>query len=450
MPGSDTETPTSQDATSTEDSATEPSVTEPVTQPNTDCVIEVNAELSEQIATVGIVTFTTDLGAVDGGYVEFGPDEQYGQRAPLNVDATDYRTLMLGMRQSTEYHYRVVATSGGSVCTSGDAVFTTGSAPEGVPTPMVTVTSASDVTPGYVVTSNQRYIVIYDHTGELVWWYQTPIMMVTSARMAWDGQAIFARDGNPGGTGAGSVVRVTMDGLSQESVSVPLGHHDSSPSPDNGMLFLTGGGTDGCGMVRKLSAAGELTDVYDVRQAFAGAAMSGNDPCHCNSIHYNSADQSITFSCLNQNAYVKISEGGDLIWVLGGDDGQSTFSGDVTWSRQHGHHMIDPTHIVFFNNNGSGMGGGGMGGGSSLAVEIELDLDAMTATRIWEYDGNDSSQTLGDVQRLPTGNTFVTYCNSGGLHEVKTDETLVQTWAFSGGVGYASHRESLYGPPPEL
>ena len=276
------------------------------------------------------------------------------------------------------------------------------------------------------------YILIFDHTGELVWWHQSSVGGVTRARMAYDGQAIYARDGNPGASATGGKVeRVSMDGLSSEPISVPSGHHDMTTSPDNGILLLVGGGGDGCSQVEKMSADGSTSIVYDLRDAFGDAFQTGNDPCHCNSIHYNTGDDSISVSCLNQNAFVKISAAGELIWVLGGNGTQSQFTGDVQWSRQHGHQMLSPTKILFFNNNG-------LDGGQnvpSLIVELELDLDAMTATRGWTYEGGESSMTLGDVARLPNGNTLVTYCNAGVWHEVDADRNLVQRWEFPGGTG---------------
>lgn len=449
--------PTTTSASTTTDPTTTGATTTDVetVEPNTECTLDVNVEMSEQIGTVAITTLTTDLGAVDGGYIEFGLDTQYGLRAPLDLSAESYRTLMLGMRQSSDYHYRVVVTSGDKACASADATLTTGAAPQGVPKPTLGVTDASGVMPGFIVTSNQSYILIFDHEGNVVWWYKTSINSVSSARMAWDGKSVFGRDPNPGANSGGAVVQVAIDGSSEKSLTISTGHHDLTATPDNGILLLTGEGTDGCSMIRKLDAEGAVSDVYDVRNAFGDSFKTGNDPCHCNSIHYNSADSSISLSCLSQNAYVKISEDGQLLWVLGGNNNQSHFTGDITWSRQHGHHMIDPNHILFFNNNGNspagGMGGGGGGTAvSSLAVEVELDLDAMTATRTWEYDGGESSGTFGDVQRLPNGHTFITYSNAGVMHEVTTDKALVQSYSFSQGTGYASHRESLYGPPPEL
>lgn len=430
----------------------EPDVSGPVpAQPTTACEFDITAEISEVIGSVGIVTFTTDLGPVDAGQIEFGETEDYGMVAPLDLEAPGYRTLLLGMVEQTVYHYRLVVQSGSDICVSSDAEILTGTRPPEVGLPTLSPPIVEGAETGFLVTSSQSggggtptgWVVIYDKQARPVWWYRSPITGVTRARMSWDGKSIFARDGNPAGSQPGQVVRISMDGLELEPIEVPTGHHDMSVTPDNGVLFFTSDGSDNCDNVTKRSADGTLTPLYDVRQAFGDAFSGGiQDPCHCNSIHYHEQDDTITFSCLNQNAYVKITQSGELLWVLGGNNGQSHFEGDGSeWLRQHGHDLVADNRLVFFNN------GGGMMAGTSLAIEVELDFENMTATRVWTYDGDNSSQTLGDVQRLPNGNTLVTYCNAGAIHEVDSAGELVQSWTFSNGVGYVDHRSSLYGPP---
>lgn len=445
-----------EDAGGTPEPAPEPDAVEPTpsvpSEPTTSCTIELTAGLSDVIGSVGIVSFTTDLGPVDAGQIEFGETEDYGLVAPLDLEAPGYRTLLLGMAAQTVYHFRVVIQSGSDVCVSDDAQLLTGPVPAEIGLPHLSPPIADAAAPGFLVTSSQTgggagapsgYVVIFDQRGRPVWWVRTPITGVTRARMSWDGKYMYARDGNPAGNNMGQVVRVSMDGLEQEALSVPYSHHDLSVTPDNGVLFFTSDGSENCDYVTKRAEDGTLTPLYDVRQAFGDAFDGSNpDPCHCNSIHYHEADDSITFSCLNQNAYVKLTQAGELVWVLGGSNGQSQFSGDgAEWTRQHGHDLVAEDRLLFFNN------GAGMTNGNSLAIEVELDFETMTATRVWSYDGDDSSQTLGDVQRLPNGNTLVSYCNSGTLHEVAADGTLVQVWTFPGGVGYVDHRASLYGPP---
>lgn len=429
------------------------------------CEVHVEATRSDAIGTVAIVTVTTPH-ALDEGYIEFGPDQSYGLRAPLNVQASDYRTVLLGMRQQTDYHYRLVARSGESGCTTPDAVFSTGSAPARVPRARLSSASLPNMSqvappaaaPGFIITSTftgsanrgqnePGYVLIYDSMGELVWWYELFIGSVTKAAMAWDGQSIYARDGNPSGNPGGKLVRITMDGLDEQELTVDTGHHDLAVTDDNAVLLLAGQGRDGCDRIEKLSAQGELSLVYEIRDAFGDSFEAGRDACHCNSIHYHPVDDSITASCLLINAYLKITSHGELVWLLGGSEGQSHFSGDIDWNAQHGHHLINPERLLFFNNGGLQETPRTGVAPTSLAVELQLDLEQMTATRVWTYDGGLFSQTLGDVQRLSNGNTLVTYSNAGVLHEVDSQGELLQTWAFPDGIGYASHRTSLYGRP---
>jgi hypothetical protein len=58
------------------------------------------------------------------------------------------------------------------------------------------------------------------------------------------------------------------------------------------------------------------------------------------------------------------------------------------------------------------------------------------------------SAVLGDVQRLPNGNTLVTYSNSGTVVEVDGQSNIVARFT-TGSMGYSTFRETLYGPPPK-
>ena len=72
----------------------------------------------------------------------------------------------------------------------------------------------------------------------------------------------------------------------------------------------------------------------------------------------------------------------------------------------------------------------------------------MAATMVRDYTGTAASATLGDVQRLPGGNTLVTYSNDGTIVELDPSWNAVQT--FSVRVGYSNWRPTLYGPPLRL
>jgi hypothetical protein len=57
---------------------------------------------------------------------------------------------------------------------------------------------------------------------------------------------------------------------------------------------------------------------------------------------------------------------------------------------------------------------------------------------------------MGDLQRLPNGNTVIGYSNKGVLQEVNADGIMLQEWTWPRGasLGYIEKRATLYSPPP--
>jgi hypothetical protein len=83
------------------------------------------ATISSAIGTVGIVTFTTDLSNPASAHIDFGLKTSYGLQAPVDLSATNYRTLLLGMKQSKNHHYRVIVENASGQCTGSDSSLTT-------------------------------------------------------------------------------------------------------------------------------------------------------------------------------------------------------------------------------------------------------------------------------------------------------------------------------------
>jgi hypothetical protein len=87
----------------------------------------------------------------------------------------------------------------------------------------------------------------------------------------------------------------------------------------------------------------------------------------------------------------------------------------------------------------------------SQAIEFMLDASgsSLNASQAGSYQSSSGahSDSLGDVQRLPNGNTLVVFSNNGRIEEVDPSWNVVQTLTASS-FGYANWRETLYGPPP--
>jgi hypothetical protein len=164
---------------------------------------------------------------------------------------------------------------------------------------------------------------------------------------------------------------------------------------------------------------------------------------HTNAIVYYPHDDTYTLSDRNPNLFVKIDRQGELLWQFGGNCSTAPAAKCATasWMVNHGHHLLENDHFLFFNN------GQGTTGSTALEYALTETDTTLTANLVWSYSASGvTSMVLGDVQRLPSGNTLVVYSNEGEIHEVDAQENLIQVFSTTS-FGYANYRETLYGPP---
>jgi hypothetical protein len=174
--------------------------------------------------------------AVDGRRGGTALDTSYGMVAPVDLTAATYRTLLLGMKQSKTYHFRIVATGESAACSSADQTLTTESLGTGLPKVTVSTKSASSpVYGGFLLTGkaisapNGASAYILDADGNVVWAYPFP-KDVTGIRMSYGAQAVWINSVNTP-SGQATVHRISMDGLTDEdmsSVLAGLHHHLAS------------------------------------------------------------------------------------------------------------------------------------------------------------------------------------------------------------------------------
>jgi len=395
----------------------------------------VNDELSSAIGTVGIVTWSTTVEPVTEAYIEFGLDTNYGMQAPVDLAAPEYRTLLLGMKASSEYHFRIVAKDKTSEYQSEDYTLTTGPVTNLAQVLEHNVDNGGARAGGYIVTglyqsTIDRFIggaksalaFIIDADGDIVWWYPSQLSNISRARMSYDGKYMWMISvGND--LVSNGVERVSMDGLDSRVFSVPA-THDITAVTGEVMAFLSGD-FNGCVVLTEITPDGTTDPIYDTNQIFGGGF------CHANAIRYSETEGVYTLSDLGQ---------GDIIWVNRETRSLvqrlSEFSFD--WGHhQHGHHLLDNS-IVLFNN------------GLRITQEISLDPSTKQSSQVWQYGTTYNSEVLGDAQRLPNGNTNVTYSTAGRIHEVGPDGQRVMEIRFSASIGYSLWQKSLYGPPSDV
>lgn len=411
--------------------------------------VHVQLELSRAIPTVGVLTWEADV-AIDSATVEFGRSPgDYEYTAPVDVADPDQPVFLLGMKADTDYYARLVANHGGETLTSGELSITTGPVPNGLPGIEVNDLRRDDVYGGFSISCNlstEGYAFIYDADGDYVWWHAllgTSVEGCSRARLSFDGKYVWI--GNLNNLGSeGALLRVTVDGLHSESYSLPGRHHDFAVLPNDDILYFerkSGGGADGSegpDVIKELDPeTGDSQELYDQSTDFSDAESGA----HTNYITYVPELEAISFSMRSLNTIGVISyPNPELMLVFGGSE--SDF--DISWNVQHGHQLTDDS-LLLFNNEADVSGS--TPGASSAVVEYRYDAEAREAEKVLEYAPGNTSFVMGDVQRLPNGNTLVTFSTQGVIHEIDADGELLREIS-TDPVGYVQQQESLYGPPP--
>lgn len=423
------------------------------------CTFMINGVPATEMPTVGVVDFTvTGLSStVTGGVIQFGLDTNYKLEAPLDVQAANYKTLMLGMKQKKAYHYRIGVSTGSEYCYSPDTTIQSGSLRNGV-AELSNKSVTGTVAPGFMVTAAGNTATIYDKDGDAVWGYAFTtggaggIAGIFSAKMSYDGKHMIARDLGPfDETAGGKFFRVSMDGSGLTDFDAKGGdHHDFTILPGNKIAYIakeTKGTYDKIYVIDD-DGKTEATALVDLKPFIDAYPQTGTEKSHVNAIHYWPERKIYTLSNRESDGLIVVSDTGQFVMGIGKEANASfptitaegTSGGNQVWRVQHGHDLYEDNKLLVFSNGNMGMG--------STSHVLHYTISGETATKDWEYTAMGSSGTQGDVQMLPNGNVLITSSNTGNIHEIDSSQKLVASYK-SGSFGYVTHRPTLYGPPPQ-
>lgn len=389
----------------------------------------VAATLSPKIPTVGIVSWATDLAGVTKAEIDFGLDDKYGMTAPVDLKEPSYRTLLLGMKAAKTYHYRIRATGAGGTCVGADNTITTG-ANNGGQSVTLTPPAAPKAFGGFLLLSNPADggASIVDKDGDTVWYYATN-SDTSSVRLSYDGKYMWTLRANCCTDTGANVHRISMDGMTDEDLSSKFtgANHMLEILPDDTVAFFSYG-SNGCDDLKEYSpTTGTVKTIVNT-----GKANGSTKSCHTNQVQYSPKDDTLVFSDLSSSSVTKVKRTGETVWVLNG--AKSTL-GTLWTGVQHGINILDVDRLLVFNN-------------PSTAIEITIDVAAKKATKVWSAKAPTATPILGDVQRLPNGNTLIMPSSSGSGVEVDAMGAVVQSYRTSNGnYGFIEKRATLYGPP---
>ena len=427
-----------------------------------DCTFTVSRkEISSKMSTVGIVEWSTTLADLTSAQIVFTLDNaapdilNRGGVAPVDLAKPSYRTLLLGLKQSSTYTFHIEAASGNSICKSSDFSLPKTGILSGVGAPKRTATNPSAQAGGFIITSgglNDDGAYIIDADGAVVWRAASPILC-SRAHMDYEGNNMWMLSLNVGNF-AGEMRYVSMDGQTSRNSVSGLGdtHHDFTVLPGKiAALSWAGDGSDPeSNLVEHASdGSGTTTTAFKIgANLYAGAPPSfpgGNSTYHANYVLYHPEDDTFTIADRNPHVIVKVKHDGTPVWQIGGScaDAKAPKCVSDTWKVNHGHDFDKGNgNIVIFNNREE----------PDLAHVLEFQITetstSIATTLVKDFDSGFKSYTFGDVQRLPNGNTLMTFAEVGQILEVDSSWNTVQVLeAASKLYGYAEWRQTLYGPP---
>jgi Arylsulfotransferase (ASST)/FlgD Ig-like domain len=188
-------------------------------------------------------------------------------------------------------------------------------------------------------------------------------------------------------------------------------------------------------VIRELDAAHNVVfeweswDHYSITDAATlDLTAPSIDYVHCNSVELD-ADGNILISSRHLDEITKIDRTtGDIIWRMGGSRNEFTLIGDTQWfTRQHSVRRTPSGTLTVFDNGNLSTPQ------ESRALEYEIDEGNKTATLVWEYRHMPAlyAAFTGSVQRLPNGNTMISWGNLGVVTEARPDGTTAFEMSFA-------------------
>ncbi len=421
--------------------------------------LDLDLTQSEAIPTVFTATVDGEASGLDGAWVEYGLGGEFGLQAPLDLDAElPWEVELLGMKPGVEYQARIAVELDGESFSGRAHTVTTGLAPADLPN-LVLERGEGESFEGFLVTSvvgNSTAAVILDQDGDYVWWSQPDgLDMVGRTVLSRDRSELISMELNPNGDQAGAFARISLDGTQEAVQGVDWMHHDFHEHEDGTIAFLAkdpqsvGGATVKGASIQELGPDGEITTVWSIwddpdRIPYdeAGGQMAGEWP-HANALAYLPDEDAYLIGFLFLDAIARVDRAsGTLDWVMGGAYSDFTTASGSTDLFERTHHMnwLDGNLLVFVNGSAQG--------GESYALEVAVDEDRFEVEPVWEYwaDPAMSCVSLGDVDRLDSGNTLITYSYNGVIQEVTEQGELV--WSLSASAGgvitYVTPVEDLY------
>jgi len=417
--------------------------------------VQLDATLSSQVPTTATVSWSGLREADSATLSVTVSDGELWEQDISSGDAT-----LWALPPDEEVTLVVTAESGGASYSSDPLVLET-RGPGGLLHSLVTEGDDDRAFDGeLMVTStvvSPPAAVVIDGQGRYRWWAESEdVEQLGRARLSHDGQHILAMSVNLAGNETAGIRRFALDGTLDDNVLVNGMHHDFVELADGTLATIAYSYKDiGHGMllagdrIVEVAPDGTETEIWDVWEWIdseeSDDGLIGSNWSHANALDFDEETQQYTVSLLGLRALARVDRAtGDLVWLMG------TTQSDFQWpdgettilERSHQFEYVDGDLLAFENGLASDL--------SSRAVQIHFDADDPVVSEAWSFTPDPALYTccLGDVERLPSGDTVVDFSTSGAI--IQVDPGGVEVWRLAGEVGTAFGYLQRIGQPGAL
>ncbi len=455
--GADSGTPPGTDTEDTEDTAPIPLA-----------VTALSAELVPDLGPVPRVRWeqshegtATLLWSFDG---EFGGSPAY------SLPAGEHSQLILGVPYGVEVTWWVLFESGDERLESEPQTISTPDWPETLPVPQLLTSNPDgwDPTLPYVLTSlNQSgdertgdwWVFILDRKGRVLWSRFTPTDWVSRyVRIGVTGRDIlidYDSYWSQGAAGIDSRVwRMQLDGELIHEYLTPGLHHSFTELPDGRVVWLALENTYTNEILRVVDDAGQVDDLWNCQEQFVGRSeLSGLFlQCGTNGLYYSEPRDTFLVSSWALDTVIEVEHAtGNTVRYFGQADGAWDFDppeSEFDW--QHGPIYTDDGNLMVSSKRYDAEAARY----ETVVYEYEVDEAEEALREVWSFGKGEGiyGMYMGEVHRLPGGNTLHNYGEESRLREVTPAGEIVWEvwWEGDEHIGRSTPFEHLYdlAPPP--
>lgn len=351
---------------------------------------------------------------------------------------SEHHAVLVGFPPQTEVTVRVTADGTDAAAA---AVATTGALPPWVPDLTYDALEPDAAEPGIriapVILPTGGGVIGVDARGRVVWSYppQEPLMEFPyRTRRSLDGEALLLNSNADSVDMDAKLYRIPLTGDHVTVIPVRGAHSDFAEYTPGGYLALgwdirdVGDGRlvlgdtilerapDGTERVVWSVWDDFSPDLSQTYSSFYPADPSVEDWSHVNSLAYDpTTDRALVTTTWNSAVVAVDRASGELAWWF--NDFGGTYASEDPPGRVDFPHSVQPIDggvLVFSRGNFNSPGA------CSSAVDVALDDVALTSRETWRHTADDCLLVtfLGGAERLPGGNTLISWTTAGRLDEV--------------------------------